>query len=274
MQITASLVLFHNPPELYSRAILSFLNGCHGSLIIVDNSLEPLRHELFQHSRVTYYYTGCNLGFGAAHNFALNKLPFLSDLHLFINPDIYFGADVLPILENQMMENSDIGALMPRVVYPNGEPQYLHKMLPSPVDLIVRRFIPISALRNRISRRYELHSLRQDSSSNIPSLSGCFLLVRTSILNKIGGFDERYFMYMEDVDLVRRIGDIARTVYDPSVFVVHEYAKGSYGSKRLLYYHLKSAISYFNKWGWFIDPIRCQRNKETREFKSVQNRFY
>jgi GT2 family glycosyltransferase len=85
--------------------------------------------------------------------------------------------------------------------------------------------------------------------------------VRTALLQQLGGFDERYFMYMEDVDLVRRIGDLARTVYMPSVHVVHAYAKGSYRNRKLLGYHLQSARKYFAKWGWTIDPIRSQRNR-------------
>jgi GT2 family glycosyltransferase len=102
--------------------------------------------------------------------------------------------------------------------------------------------------------------LPQDRPSFVPTLSGCFLIVRTNLFLRIGGFDERFFMYMEDIDLVRRIGDEAETIYLPSVQVIHAYAKGSYRSWRLLGYHLVSAIQYFNKWGWFIDSDRRMKN--------------
>jgi GT2 family glycosyltransferase len=266
VRITASLVLFHSDPDMYSRAILSFLQGCNGVLYVVDNSAVPLRHELFDHSRVRYHFTGRNLGFGAGHNFALKEMLYSSDLHLVLNPDVSFGTEVLEYLAKRMIEAVDIGLQMPKIVYPNGKPQWLHKLLPSPMDLIFRRFIAVSSLRKRINKRYELHLLRQDQPTDIPSLSGCFLLIRTSLLQQIGGFDERYFMYMEDVDLVRRIGDIARTVYDPSVVVVHAYSKGSYFNKKLLGYHTISAIKYFNKWGWFHDSVRRQRNKEVKVY--------
>jgi GT2 family glycosyltransferase len=91
-------------------------------------------------------------------------------------------------------------------------------------------------------------------------VSGCFLLVRSGILREIGGFDERYFMYLEDVDLVRRVGKSAEVMYEPSVFVVHAYGKGSYRNFKLLAYHILSAIKYFNKWGWFWDPERRRAN--------------
>ena len=263
MTISASLVLFHNDPDIYGASIRSYLDGCNGKLYVVDNSHVPLSHVLFEHPRVVYIFSGNNLGFGAGHNLAIARLDGLSDFHLLLNPDITFDPMVLPSLIQHMRSELNIGAIMPQVVYANGELQPLCKLLPSPVDLIFRRFIPFNYFRNRINQRYELHKLRQDMPSEIPSLSGCFLLVRTSIFLGMGGFDERYFMYMEDVDLVRRIGDLALTVYDPSVSVTHEYAKGSYRSKKLLVYHLTSAMKYFWKWGWIYDPIRTSRNRQT-----------
>jgi GT2 family glycosyltransferase len=210
---------------------------------------------------VRYIFSGNNLGFGAAHNLVINNYINDSDLHLLLNPDILFDAQVLGSLVGRMERESSIGALMPRIIYPDGAPQYLHKLLPTPMDLFFRRFIPIKKILDLINKRYELQSLPQDRMSDIPSLSGCFLLVRSSLFIEIGGFDGRYFMYMEDIDLVRRIGNVARTIYDPSVYVTHFYQKGSYRNITLLLYHLISAVKYFNKWGWIYDPVRYKRNK-------------
>lgn len=260
MKLSASLVLFHNEATQYSLAIQSFLDGCDGVLYVLDNSSSPLEHVLFAHPRVRYMHPGTNLGFGKAHNRALALVASTSDVHLFLNPDVEFDCNVLPALMTYLESNQEVGALMPRVEYPDGTLQRLCKLLPTPVELIFRRFIPSNAIKNRINQRYELHALPQDRPSCVPTLSGCFLLIRTKLLQKIGGFDERYFMYMEDVDLVRRIGDIAQTVYLPSIKVVHAYAKGSYRNKKLLAYHLESAIRYFFKWGWFFDRARNKRN--------------
>lgn len=261
MKVSASLVLFHNEPELFAAAMESFLEGCDGIIHVVDNSSIPLQHDLFSHPRVRYYFPGRNLGFGAGHNFALRRICPECELHLLLNPDIRFGRDVLPAMVGRMMREPDIGALMPRVQYPNGEFQRLCKLLPSPVDLIFRRFIPFRSVRQRINFRYELHAMDESRSWDVPTLSGCFLLVRMEHFRRIGGFDERYFMYMEDVDLVRRIGDVARTVFDPSAVATHVFAKGSYREPRLLGYHMRAAVAYFNKWGWIYDPVRRVRNR-------------
>jgi GT2 family glycosyltransferase len=270
MRISASLVLFNNDPTQYGQAMRCFLDGSEGNLYVVDNSYTPLQHELFAHPRVIYHYAGENLGFGKAHNRAFALIAGTSDVHLLLNPDIFFHHEVLSILGQYLKENPGVGAVMPRINYPNGSLQHLCKLLPTPIDLILRRFIPSESIKSRINTRYEMHGLIQDAPSCVPALSGCFLMVRSDLFGRICGFDERFFMYMEDVDLVRRIGDAFDTVYLPSVQVVHAYAKGSYRSWKLLSYHMYSAVQYFNKWGWFYDPIRKMRN---RSALSKQNNF-
>jgi len=262
MILSSSLVLFHNDPTQYGQAIRCFLEGCEGILYVVDNSLAPLQHELFEHPRVRYVYAGKNLGFGKAHNRAFAMAGGTSDAHLLLNPDILFEPHVLPELGRFLSANPKAGAVMPRITYPDGSLQRLCKLLPTPVDLIFRRFIPSGRIKAKINQRYEMHALAQDRPSRVPTLSGCFLLIRSDLLHRLGGFDERFFMYMEDVDLVRRIGDVSDAVYLPSVQVTHAYAKGSYRSLKLLVYHLRSAIFYFNKWGWIFDKDRRERNKK------------
>lgn len=264
MKLTASLVLFHNDPVQFGASIRSFLEGCDGFLYVVDNSAEPLKHQLFSHFRVKYFFAGENLGFGKAHNRAIEFMVGDSDVHLLLNPDVVFRPHVLPELVAFLDAYPQVGALMPKIVYPDGSLQNLCKLLPTPIDLIFRRFISSERIKAIVNRRYEMHGLPQDVPSCVPTLSGCFLLVRSKLLRKLGGFDERFFMYMEDVDLVRRIGDEAMTVYFPKVEVVHDYAKGSYRNRKLLAYHLRSAFLYFSKWGWFFDRVRWSRNRSAR----------
>lgn len=96
----------------------------------------------------------------------------------------------------------------------------------------------------------------------VPSLSGCFMFMRVDVLRKIGGFDERFFMYAEDLDLSRRIGTISDTIFNPNIIVMHGYDKGSYKSWKLLRFHIFSVFKYFNKWGWFFDSYRKDINKK------------
>lgn len=261
MKISGSLVLYCSKIDQFEAAIANFLCATVDSfLYVVDNSPVALRSDFFSHPRVRYMHSGENIGFGAGHNLAINLACQHSDLHLILNPDIRFGTDVLTALSDFFSKDAELVAAMPKVVYPDGSLQRLCKLLPNPAELIVRRFVPFASLRASMDKRYEMHGLSQVRPSEVPTLSGCFLMVRSRTLLAIGGFDERYFMYMEDVDLVRRLAVVGRTLYIPTAVVIHEYAKGSYRNLRLLRYHVQSAIRYFNKWGWFFDKHRALRN--------------
>jgi GT2 family glycosyltransferase len=75
-------------------------------------------------------------------------------------------------------------------------------------------------------------------------------------------FDERFFMYCEDIDFIRRLHRIGKTLYLPDVSIIHNHAKASYKSKKMLWEHVKSAVRYFNKWGWFFDAERKRMNNQ------------
>lgn len=260
MRISGSLVLYHNPPNIFAESIASFLADSDGRLVVVDNSRSPISHPLLHHERVTHLHRGDNPGFGRAHNLAFETFYAQSDLHLILNPDIRFQPGTLKHLAEVMAANTSFSAIMPKIEFPDGSTQHLAKLLPTPVDLLLRRFFPFPAAKAKHNARYELHTISMSRIQEVPSISGCFLLARTSLLQQIGGFDPRFFMYMEDVDLVRRLGDHGQIMFDPRVSVTHDYGKGSYQDRRLLGLHLKSAMLYFLKWGFVFDRQRQFRN--------------
>jgi hypothetical protein len=265
--LTASLVVYHNSEEDIKKVIDSFLGyNSPSMLFIIDNSADDTLKKLCNNDRIRYVFNNANLGFGAAHNIAFKSAFQLeSDYHLLLNPDVYFNPEILKELIKKANSDASIGLLMPKVVYPNGNTQHLCKLIPSPKDLILRRFIPFKGVKKRLENRYELRFFSYNIEAEIPVLSGCFMMIRTSVLKSVNGFDERFFMYLEDVDLCRRIGKLSRIVYYPKVAIVHNYEKGSYKNKKLLVYHIKSAMKYFNKWGWIFDKNRSKINLKTLE---------
>lgn len=261
--ITASIVAFHTQHKDLSRLIDCVMRSPIERVYIIDNSTnDELRDFVRNNPRITYIHS-LNLGYGAGHNIAIRKaLESGADYHVVLNPDIYWQGDVIGELAKFMDANPDVGQVMPKIIYPTGEVQYLCKLLPTPMDLVGRRFVPIKSYQDRHDYEYELHWTGYDTVMEIPSLSGCFMFLRCSVLKEIGAFDERYFMYAEDLDLCRRMGSKARTVFYPHVAVTHEYEKGSYKNRKLLKYHINSIIKYFNKWGWFFDSERRDRNQK------------
>ena len=254
-KITASIVLYHDSADLVRLAIESFLRSeLASSLYLVDNSATDELRCLAEDERVKYRFNGANLGFGAGHNVAIRQvlkmgLPY----HLVLNPDTYFDAGVIEFLAAYMDSDPKVGMVMPRVVYPDGAFQYPCKDDPTPFDLLIRRFAPAflkPVLKERLDR-FELRHLDYDRILEVPILSGCFLFARTSMLAELDGFDERFFLYLEDYDLCRRAAKNWQLVYHPSVEITHYYHGHSYLRLRPLLIHITSAIKYFNKWGWF-----------------------
>jgi GT2 family glycosyltransferase len=230
--------------------------------VVVDNGGSGSACELAASLGARCLKPDRNLGFGAAHNLAVRLLNAQSRYHLFVNPDISLPEDTLLELTAIMDGTPDAGVVMPRVLNSDGSVQHLCKLLPAPLDLVLRRFGrgPLSQLFKDRINRYDMRTFDYSQAVYVPVLSGCFMFIRRSVLEAVNGFDERFFLYMEDVDLCRRIGSIARLLFWPWVEVTHGYAQGSYKSVRLLRLHIAAAIAYFNKWGWIDDPERSARN--------------
>lgn len=271
--ITASLVTYHTKPSDLIRLINCVLNSNISLFYIIDNSSNDSLREYSNISNKIKYIHSQNLGFGHGHNIALEMaLTQGAKYHAIINPDIYWKDNVIEELTSFMDKNNNCGQVMPKILYPNGEIQRLCKLIPTPINLIGRRFIPIKSIKYKIDIKYELHDSQYNKIMEVPILSGCFMFVRMDIIKKVGLFDERYFMYCEDVDLCRRIGEISKTMYYPHVSVYHEYEKGSYKNKKLLKYHICSTIKYFNKWGWIFDKKRTEKNKKC--LLQINNKIY
>ena len=275
VKLSASIVLYKTKTEDLKRVIDSYFTyQGEKQLFLVDNSpSDELKNvvTMYPNNDIYYIFNNANMGYGKAHNIAIRKsiergLPY----HIILNPDIIIEKGALEKLTDYMEQHPEVGNVMPKITYPNGELQYLCKLLPRPIDLIFRRFLPWEKIRNKINERYELRFFNYNEIMNIPNLSGCFMFLRTKALEKVGLFDENIFMYIEDIDLNRRIHNVYRTIYYPNATVVHEHQKESYKNNKLLKAHIQSAIYYFNKYGWFFDKDRSNINRNILEKINVE----
>jgi GT2 family glycosyltransferase len=253
--INASIVLYKHTPEEIASLVATLLSSTKiTQLYLIDNS--PIRNDGFCQMDVIYVFNGQNLGYGTAHNIALREsISQNATYHLVINPDIALTANALDEIVRYMDSHHTIGLLMPKVYYPNGEIQYVCKLIPTPFDLIFRRFLPSSWSKKR-NNRFEMRATGYTTIMDVPYLSGCFMFLRVEALKKVGLFDERFFMYPEDIDLSRRIHSQYRTVFFPEVSIVHHHAQASYIQLNMLLIHIWNLIKYFNKWGWIFDKER------------------
>ncbi len=272
--IVCSLVIYKNNKNQLLDAINSFLNtDLNVKLVLVDNSPTTVLKDIISDARIEYIHNPANPGYGTSHNIAIRKYSNNSMFHLILNPDIYYSKGVVEELTSFMIGDEKIGLVMPKILYPNGEIQYLAKLIPNPFIFLARRFLPIISLKKRISDKFELRAYGYETIIQAPYLSGCFMLFRTKYLMNIGGFDENIFMHMEDLDISRRCYEAGyKTIFYPNQIVYHDHSYKSFSTISNLKMYLSSAIYYFNKWGWFFDKKRKQINNETlAQFKKTKS---
>ena len=263
--VTASIVVHKTPEDQLLRAIDCIMQSSIDKLYILDNSpTEELKGIIPENPGIIYKKINNN-GYGAGHNIAIKEaMKSRSDYHLVMNADVAWEGDIILRLKDYMDMNPKIGMISPKVYYPDGDLQYTCRMLPTPIDLIFKRFLPEKIIKRRMEK-YLLTEHDHNKPINCPYLLGSFLFFRIKALEKSGIFDERFFMYPEDIDITRRIHENWETLYWPEVKIIHEHQAASRKSMKMLSIHLKNMIKYFNKWGWIYDKKRKEYNLRLRE---------
>lgn len=259
--INVSIVTYNTDQNELKRCLESLDSDIVSSIYVIDNSRRNyIRDTVAQYPKTTYIPSE-NVGYGAGHNKALIHTLENSTIkaHLVVNSDVRFNPGILKSLADELDNNPAIGILHPMIFNSKDELQFTARALPSPFDLILRRFIPLSFFK-KSRERYLLKHLDHSRTINAPNLQGSFLFISKTALEKCGTFDERYFMYPEDIDLTRRINEKYLTLYWPKVKIYHFHRQASYHSLKMLRIHIVNMIRYFNKWGWINDKKRKDAN--------------
>lgn len=258
----ASIVIYKHSYEELKPTLDSLLNTSSiEKIILVDNDTSNWANS-FKHDKVIYLKSEGNFGFGYGHNLAIKKYAPQSQYFLICNPDIAFEESEFDKLLKFASE-TQAGLYLPKIFKGDGTDQHGARLLPTPMNLFARRFSP--ALGKKLDQDYLLKKFSIKKPIFAPNLIGCFMLFNSQKLLELEGFDERFFMYMEDVDLSRRCAEKYGAIYYPLAYVTHLHEQGSYKNKTLLKAHLKSAFQYFNKWGWIYDNKRKILNSQTIE---------
>jgi GT2 family glycosyltransferase len=231
-------------------------------LVLIDNgpdsnALEVVRaagEGLYQQGEVVRVKLRAghgNIGYGAGHNLAIRDST--ADYHLVLNPDVLVRPDALTQAVEFMASHPNVSALSPRFEDETGEQQFLCKRYPSVLVLFLRGFAPYWTRRafQRFLDRYEMRDVTRDRPAiGVPIISGAFMFFRRSLLQQLGGFDERYFLYFEDFDLSLRAGKRQPLAYVPEVRVVHLGGHAANKGATHVWMFLRSATDFFSQWRW------------------------
>ena len=259
VDLSITIVAYHNYDDIIN-AVNSIEKNTDNKIkkviYIVDNSVcntdnlikkkDEFVTSISVYSDVEYIYCNDNLGFGKGHNFVLEQLD--SKYHAIVNPDILVNEDVFSKIMDYMDSDASIGMVIPRLTDEEGNLLKVYRNEIAFRDLFIRMFLSCF-----FKKRQDYHTMQYEDFNKpfqVPFGQGSFLVVKTQLFKHIGGFDDRYFMYMEDADLCKRINQISKLMYYPDATVVHKWERGSHKSWKLMKIHIYSMIAYFKKWGF------------------------
>lgn len=195
---------------------------------------------------VTVIENGTNYGFGHGQNACL---PYLrSDYHFIVNPDIIVNSDIFSDMARYMEEHKDIVMAVPTYLSADGEMQFTPKLAPKVRYMMGGRFERFGGVFRKWRSEYTMRDDPPKDTVDIGFCSGCFMAVRTDVFKKMGGFDERYFLYNEDADITRMAQRYGRTVYAPQFSVTHLWERAYMRKHKYFFIQIESLLKYLWKW--------------------------
>lgn len=248
-------VVSHGQILLITDLLQDISDSCEHSVIEVFLTLnlpEALPFELDAFSFPLHIIGNKQLlGFGANHNQAFRHAK--GQFFCVVNPDIRFSKNPFPNLIN-CLENSQYGVVAPVVLNEHGAIEDSARTFPTPLRILCK------ALGKCKGSDYEI----LDAAITPDWVGGMFMLFRSEVFQKLGGFNERYFLYYEDVDLCARLRLAGYEVMlTPKAQVVHHAQRSSHRNSKYLRWHITSMLRFFLSAAWW----RLQYRKWTKNQK-------
>lgn len=209
-----------------------------------DDSVAMVRSEF---PSVRLFACTENVGFPRGNNIGLREAT--GEYLLLLNPDTVVLGDALAVLAGFLQANSDVGAVGPRLLNSDGSVQSSRRRFPT----FATGFFEstwLEGLAPGVLRRYYALDLPDDATSDVDWLTGACIMVPRSAYEEVGGMDEGYFMYSEELDWCRRIKETGRrVVYYPAARVIHHVGKSSEQAVTARHINFNRAkLRYFRKY--------------------------
>ena len=261
MKLSACIVVYNGCDEALRAAqtVLEYTRRHPLTLYLVDNAspdgsgprLEQAVREGLLSTRpgqqVEVRCRAANGGFGTGHNTILPELT--SDYHFILNPDIQLTADTLSDLADWMAENPDAVMARPSLIFPDGRPQRL-PLRRCALRPMVYRQLPFLHFLEKYNEQYLMADRDLSRPTEIEFCTGSFSAVRTAEFRAVGGFDEHYFMYVEDADLTQKMRTKGKAYLVPQYTAIHAWHRAAHRSLKPCLWQTGSLLRYFGKWGF------------------------
>lgn len=254
-------------PDLVIRCVDSIVAqgiAPMNKIVVVDNRSPDDLYTKLKESLVgaNVLSSNKNEGYGAGVNFG--ALRCTEDLLLILNPDTYFEDNSIHNAIKILMSDSEAAVLGLDLVYPNGDRQFSSRGFYSCVEIVARR-TPLGRhwpLKGRVDSHLMKTAWDADRPFEADWVMGTGFVVRRDVFNLIGGMDEAYFMYMEDVDFCARVWQAGfKVLCVPNARLVHDHQRSSVRPfSRAGRSHLRSLVRFHNQFGvpLFVAPSHGQ----------------
>ena len=259
--LISAIVLFHNQRSaLEAAACVRALKGQtiadNLEVIVVNNNADPAAVRSFSDStkdqKILSIHTGANLGYGRGNNLGAKSAQ--GKYLLIINPDNRLEPNALATMMKYLEERDGVGVVGPKLVFPDSSVRDSYRSFPKPLDVIIKR-TPLQHFFQGRMKTYLQWDQNPDAIRDVDWMCGACILLRRKLYEELGGFDERFFLFFEDCDRCRTIGEKGfRVVYLPTA-VAHDNEQRlsaggilSFFTKKTVRVHTISAIKYFWKW--------------------------
>ncbi len=241
--VTASIVTY-NDADRAPITVESVINNTKKyplKLYVIDNASSDGTTDLIEKSgQAVVIKNDKNIGFGAAHNVVLKQE--IGKYHFVINPDITLNGDVISDMVDFFESNPNVVMAMPKILNEDGTEQKLPKERPTFKKLFFGR------LSDKIRSEYVWADRDINTPCKIDFCTGCFFCIRGEAFKKLLGFDERYFMYLEDADLSLKVKTKGQVMMLPQFSVTHAWERESSKSLKYLIIHIVSCFKFLIKW--------------------------
>lgn len=250
IKVSIVYVYFNTPEELIQSvsSVLESSKGISLEIIIVDNNspkkipkaLESKRYiKIIKNKKNFGFGEGCNIGAKAARGEYL----------LFLNPDtlVHKGA-IYEMLKT--FNKKKVGIVGPMMVDRNDDIlPTISSFITFPGLLVVYSFLNTIFKNNPVSKRFWLYKVNREKEQRVDVLSGACLMLKKSIFEKVGGFDERFFMYFEEHDLCLNVKNAGlHAVFNPKAKIIHFIGKSLSDKKQIKKYFQESRFLYVKKY--------------------------
>ena len=223
--------------------------GIEYELIVVDNGQNNATEGLLKsYPGATYVRNPDNLGFAAAVNIGMRRR--VGRYVLLLNPDASFEPDVLAQMVRHLDRDKNVGVASSVIRYPNGDLQESIRRFPSLKDqLFILLKVP-HFFKTRAVNKYMMRDADPMKTQDVDSIMGAFMFIREEVLQQVGLFDERYFIWFEEVDF-------CKMAHDAGWKIRH------YGDVQILHHkgHTFNKLATIRKQKWIRESLRKYMKK-------------